>query len=388
MDRRKAELLAETQAGARDWLEHCDVWQRVEQTTSAFVEILRHFSSPVEGQRDRTPALVAVRLARVAEVSRAWRAAASSDLVWRTAAEAALQQRFPLLISMKLRPECRTTWKELCVRYIAVSTGGGKVSPNEPAQCDSSRADYLVGLTVEQQTHGSISVEPTVLLTSLVDVAGPDCASDGRSRDLLVSADCPVNRPVFQWSDLDNQRIVVTRHNIANPGALRVSIVLMRKHDGKLCPLATTDTVITDHAAVNRTKDRLGVVRTNVECKGVFMLPPMLGGCRHAIGQPRPPFVGFLGSTMHIKVEPCELCTCQPADFHLDKTSVDAMCLCGCAPRWSLERVEAFIDKDWSDPRCELALQSLSLTTRPPAVYTVDDILCVLQSPTAEHRWV
>ena len=174
MARRKAELLAESAAGAEDWLVHCDVWGQVEHTTSAFAEILRHFSQP-DGATDRTPLLVAVRLARAAEVSRSWRSAADSDVVWRGAAESALRQRFPLLAAMKARAECTASWKELCVRFILASADcDDVVARNTPSFTPSRRSAYLVGLTVEQQRRAPPAAsEATVLLSSLVEISEP-----------------------------------------------------------------------------------------------------------------------------------------------------------------------------------------------------------------------
>eukprot|EP01046_Picozoa_sp_COSAG06_P058045 COSAG06_NODE_11525_length_1497_cov_1.528612_2_plen_298_part_01 len=265
MARRKAELLAESAKGAEDWLTHCDVWQRVEQATSAFAEILRHFSMPIDGETDRTPLLVAVRLARAAEVSRAWRSASASDLVWRQGAKAALRQRFPLLIAMKIRPECVASWKDLCVQYIVATADRRASAHNAPALSKSVRANYLVALTVEQQRREPPAAsEPTLLLSALLDISEPHLSGssadpDRLGRDRLAAADCPTDapQPVFSWSDLNdhdfmNERSTAAHWQARDPiamASLRVSVVLVRKRDGRLCSLATTSFVATDNAA-------------------------------------------------------------------------------------------------------------------------------------------
>ena len=68
--------------------------------------------------------------------------------------------------------------------------------------------------------------------------------------------------------------------------SLRVSVMLMRKRDGKLCPLATTSFVATDSTASRSNRSKAGAtaaVWATVRCAGPFVLPPMLEG--HQLSQ-------------------------------------------------------------------------------------------------------
>lgn len=408
MARRKAELLAEAQGGAAAWLTHCDVWGQVEQTSSAFAEILRHFSAPSADSSEHRPLLVAVRLARAAEVSRAWRSTANSDVVWHRGAKLALGQRFPLVAAMKARPECMASWKQLCVRYIVAAAGCEDVLPQiRPVRSRSIRGGYLVGLTVEQQRREFPSArEPTVLLSTLVDVSPPHCSRDSADfdrprRDRLAFADCPLeSAPVFAWSDLNDHDWLNERSTAAQPrdqiamASLRVKVMLMRKRDGKLCPLATTCFVATDDAASrsNRTKAESGGVRTRLRCAGPFVLPSMLEGHQH-LGDKPEPWIGALDATMQVKLLPGEFCTCASAEFDLEddvNRPMDIMCRCGCEPCWSVEGVEVFLNRDPNDHRHELSLELLEVeaSSSRPTVFAVDDVLRVLESPGAVHCWI
>ena len=104
------------------------------------------------------------------------------------------------------------------------------------------------------------------------------------------------------------------------------------------------------------------------------------------------PWVGALGATMHVKFLPGEFCTCLPQDFDLDDRDdrpMEIMCLCGCEPCWSLQGVDVFLDRDPDDNRHKLSLELLGLPmSGRPMVYAVDDLLRVLESPAAAHRWM
>ena len=56
----------------------------------------------------------------------------------------------------------------------------------------------------------------------------------------------------------------------------------------------------------------------------------------------------------------------------------------------SVEGVEVFLDRDPDDRRHELSLELLGVeaSTSRPTVFAVDDVLRVLESPGAVHRWI
>lgn len=354
--------------------------------------------------------MVVVRLARAAEVSRAWRSAAGSDVVWRSGAEWSLRQRFPLLAAMKAWGGCTASWKELCVRYIRATAECDDViarnTPSTTAPC--RRSQYLVGLTVEQQRRIPPSAsESAVLLSTLVGVSEPHLSYEldpgsRSSRDCLAIAECPVeSRPVFAWSDLNDHDWLNERSTVAQAreriamASLRVSVMLTRKRDGKLCQLGTTTYVATNNTASsdNRSRAEAGAVRSSVRCAGPFVVPSMLEG-QQQLGDPPEPWIGALDVTMRVKFLPGELCECPPEEFDLDdddERPMEIMCRCGCEPCWSLEGVDVFLDKDPDDNRHLLSLELFGLAASSPSrpkVIAVDDVLRVLESPAATHRWV
>jgi hypothetical protein len=119
----------------------------------------------------------------------------------------------------------------------------------------------------------------------------------------------------------------------------------------------------------------------------------MLEG-QQQLGDPPEPWIGALDVTMRVKFLPGELCECPPEEFDLDdddERPMEIMCRCGCEPCWSLEGVDVFLDKDPDDNRHLLSLELFGLAASSPSrpkVIAVDDVLRVLESPAATHRWV
>jgi len=81
---------------------------------------------------------------------------------------------------------------------------------------------------------------------------------------------------------------------------------------------------------------------------------------------------------VNIKLIPNEHCTCRREDDDYDILA----CACGHKPRWSLESTELFVvsHHDQDGP-----LDGIPGETH---VTSVNDLLRVLESPTAAQRWV
>jgi hypothetical protein len=181
--------------------------------------------------------------------------------------------------------------------------------------------------------------------------------------------------------------------------SLRVSILVVRKRDGKICSLGVTsdvdaDGMCPDLESLKRGDD--GNFRGHARCfNGNCLLPSMMEAPKENIFQhagqppPKPPaeWVLYPECFLYIKLMPNECCTCgedfnmltqrlEPNEYYATK------CACGLRPLWSLERTELTL-LSRSDPDLEEAEQRGATY-----VSSVDDLLRVLESPTAAHRWV